>query len=183
MAQGWPVVSGFLLRKLYADLVTPDGQVVVVYLGWLSVAGLRTAYAAIESYLPDGTRQVIRGRPDAAQPRRAYVPAGAPRRAAHLAPGRPADQPARALARCGAVRAGQRLVGRSNNARALRLRVLRLGAAAPAAPDARAAPAAVGADTPARPHDCLQHGRPRQRRAVDPAGGVDGSWGAGGTDR
>jgi len=69
MAQGWPVVSGFLLRKLYADLVTPDGQVVVVYLGWLSVAGLRTAYAAIESYLPDGTRQVIRGRPDAAQPR------------------------------------------------------------------------------------------------------------------
>ncbi len=62
------MVSPYLLRKVYADLVSDDGEVLVVYLGWLRTAGLRTAYAAVERYAPDGTRTIVRGRPPAAEP-------------------------------------------------------------------------------------------------------------------
>ncbi|MGW0229982.1 hypothetical protein ACWDWO_16835 [Actinopolymorpha singaporensis] len=64
------VRRGFLLRKLYADLVGPDGDVVIAYLAWLRVAGVHIPYGAVEHYLPDGRREVLRGRPIAGAPRR-----------------------------------------------------------------------------------------------------------------
>lgn len=64
------MVGGFSLRKLYADLVTARGDVVVCYLAWLDLAGLRTAYAAVEHYTPDGRRTVTLGHPPAAEPQR-----------------------------------------------------------------------------------------------------------------
>lgn len=62
----------FRYRKLYADLVTPDGTVAVVYLTWLEVAGLRRASAGAELYHPDGRREVRR----ACRPFAAMDPAG-----------------------------------------------------------------------------------------------------------
>jgi hypothetical protein len=62
--------GAFHLRKLYADLVSPDGCVIVVYLGWLTAAGLRVGYAAVEHYAADGTRRVYRGQPVADEPAR-----------------------------------------------------------------------------------------------------------------
>jgi len=50
---------GFRFEKLYADLVTPDGTVCVVYLAWLHAWGLRRGFAGLEVYWPDGRREVV----------------------------------------------------------------------------------------------------------------------------
>ncbi len=49
----------FRFRKLYADVVLSDGQVVVLYLAWLDCGSIHSAAAAIERYGPDGTRIVL----------------------------------------------------------------------------------------------------------------------------
>ena len=50
----------FRFRKLYADLVTDDGAVCVVYLAWLEAWSVRTAFAGVELYGPSGRREVLR---------------------------------------------------------------------------------------------------------------------------
>lgn len=52
----------FRFRKLYADLVAPDGTVTVVYLTWLDAWGARQAAAGVEQYSPDGRREVSHAR-------------------------------------------------------------------------------------------------------------------------
>lgn len=52
----------FRFRKLYADVVAEDGTVGIVYLSWLEAWGLRTRYAAIELYRPDGRREILSAR-------------------------------------------------------------------------------------------------------------------------
>ncbi|MET9018409.1 hypothetical protein ABZV93_00350 [Actinopolymorpha sp. NPDC004070] len=64
------VRRGFLLRKLYADVVGADGEVLVAHLAWLRVAGIHTPYAVVERYPAGGGREVLRGRPIAGSPRR-----------------------------------------------------------------------------------------------------------------
>lgn len=54
---------GFQFEKLYADVVTPDGTVCIAYLAWLDVWGLRSAYAGLELYWPDGRREVVQAQP------------------------------------------------------------------------------------------------------------------------
>jgi hypothetical protein len=54
---------GFRLEKLYADLITADGTVCVAYQAWLDAWGIRRAFAGLELYWPDGTRDVIQARP------------------------------------------------------------------------------------------------------------------------
>ena len=49
----------FHFRKLYADIVTDDGTVCVVYLAWFECLGLRRAYGAVELYWPDGRSEVL----------------------------------------------------------------------------------------------------------------------------
>src|SRR5215212_1719791 len=53
----------YRFTKLYCDLVADDGTVVVAYVAWLDLFGSRTAYAGVELYGADGTREVIRARP------------------------------------------------------------------------------------------------------------------------
>ena len=48
----------FSYRKVYADLVTPAGDVMVLYLSWLDAWRLRQARAALELYPAGGRRQV-----------------------------------------------------------------------------------------------------------------------------
>jgi hypothetical protein len=55
----------FRLRKLYADVVSGDGTVTVVYLTWLEAWGARFAAAGVERYGPDGRRSVLHARPPA----------------------------------------------------------------------------------------------------------------------
>jgi len=50
----------FRFRKLYADLVTPDGSVTIVYLSCLELWGVRTAFAGVELYSCRGRRRVLR---------------------------------------------------------------------------------------------------------------------------
>ncbi|MFD2082548.1 hypothetical protein SAMN05421678_1026 [Actinopolymorpha cephalotaxi] len=64
------VRRGFLLRKLHADVVSDDGDVLVAHLAWLRVAGVHTPYAVVERYPAGGGREVLRGRPIAGSPRR-----------------------------------------------------------------------------------------------------------------
>ena len=64
------VRRGFLLRKLYADVVGSDGEVLVAHLAWLRVAGVHTPYAVVERFPAGGGREVLRGRPIAGSPRR-----------------------------------------------------------------------------------------------------------------
>jgi hypothetical protein len=52
----------YRFTKLYSDLVCDDGTVVVAYAAWLDLFASRTAYAGVELYGPDGTRDVIRAR-------------------------------------------------------------------------------------------------------------------------
>lgn len=52
----------YRFTKLYSDLVADDGSVVVAYAAWLDLFGSRTAYAGVELYAPDGSRDVIRAR-------------------------------------------------------------------------------------------------------------------------
>jgi hypothetical protein len=52
----------YRFTKLYSDLVADDGTVVVAYAAWLDLFGSRTAYAGVELYGPDGSRDVIRAR-------------------------------------------------------------------------------------------------------------------------
>ncbi len=52
----------FRFKKLYADCVTDDGTVCVVYVAWLDVFGARSTHAGLELYSPDGRREVIRAR-------------------------------------------------------------------------------------------------------------------------
>jgi hypothetical protein len=49
----------FVLEKWYVDTLTPEGAVVIVYLGWLRVLGLRVARVTAELFRPDGT--TVRG--------------------------------------------------------------------------------------------------------------------------
>jgi hypothetical protein len=55
----------FRLRKLYADVVSGDGSVTVVYLTWLEAWGARFASAGVERYGKDGGRSVLHARPPA----------------------------------------------------------------------------------------------------------------------
>lgn len=52
----------FRFRKIYADLVTDDGTVVVAYLARTDAWGLRSGAGGLELYRPDGSREVIRSR-------------------------------------------------------------------------------------------------------------------------
>ncbi len=49
-------------RKLYADLVTADGSVCIVYVVWSELLGLRHGSAGYELYTPDGRREVVHSR-------------------------------------------------------------------------------------------------------------------------
>src|SRR5437016_12792441 len=55
----------FRFRKLYADVVSDDGTVTIVYLTWLELWGARFASAGVERYGPDGSRDVQHARPQA----------------------------------------------------------------------------------------------------------------------
>src|SRR5207244_12700079 len=44
----------FRFRKLYADVVSDDGTVTIVYLTWLELWGARFASAGVERYGSDG---------------------------------------------------------------------------------------------------------------------------------
>jgi len=57
----------FRFRKLYADVVSGDGTVTIVYLTWLELWGARFASAGVERYGPDGGREVQHARPQAWQ--------------------------------------------------------------------------------------------------------------------
>ncbi len=57
----------FEFKKLYADLITRDGDVCIVYLAWLNAWGFRTAFAGLELYWADGRREVIRAKPTVPQ--------------------------------------------------------------------------------------------------------------------
>ena len=48
----------YTFEKLYADLVTDDGTVCIVYLTWTSLLGVRQGSAGYELYTPDGRREV-----------------------------------------------------------------------------------------------------------------------------
>ena len=49
----------YAFRKLYADLISEDGTVCVVYVTWLEALGLVLPYAGVEIYWPDGRREVL----------------------------------------------------------------------------------------------------------------------------
>jgi hypothetical protein len=51
----------FAFRKVYADLVTPDATVAVVYLGWARFLGRWFPRCGVEIYRPDGTRTLLHG--------------------------------------------------------------------------------------------------------------------------
>jgi hypothetical protein len=55
----------FLFQKLYADVVTPDGTACIAYVSSLDAWGLRSTFAGLEVYWPDGLREVARARPHA----------------------------------------------------------------------------------------------------------------------
>ena len=48
--------AAYEYRKVYADLITEAGEVLVVYLNYVKVAGVWTARAGVERYQPDGQR-------------------------------------------------------------------------------------------------------------------------------
>jgi hypothetical protein len=50
-------------EKLYADLVTPDGAVYLLYLATLDLLGTKYRYAGLECYSASGERQVIAATP------------------------------------------------------------------------------------------------------------------------
>ena len=54
--------GGVVLEKLYCDLVTPEGELWVVYVSRSRVLGVRQRAAGVERYLPDGTREVFHAR-------------------------------------------------------------------------------------------------------------------------
>jgi hypothetical protein len=58
----------YAFEKLYADLVTDDGTVCIVYLTWTEILGLRHATAGYELYTPDGKREVVHARRAPARP-------------------------------------------------------------------------------------------------------------------
>jgi hypothetical protein len=53
-------VKGYAFHKLYADLVTPDGGVLVTYLSWVQLGLYGRMDAGVERYHPDGRREVLR---------------------------------------------------------------------------------------------------------------------------
>jgi len=53
-------VKSLRFRKLYADLITEEGTVCIVYQSWFDGLGLHRAYGAIELYWAEGKREVIR---------------------------------------------------------------------------------------------------------------------------
>lgn len=53
--------AAYEYRKIYADCVTPDGDVCVLYLNYVRMAGIWTARASVELYSPDGHRQLVHG--------------------------------------------------------------------------------------------------------------------------
>src|SRR2546426_12138620 len=57
----------FRFRKLYADVVSDDGPVTIVYLTWLELWGARFASAGVERYGSDGGRDVQHAPPQAWQ--------------------------------------------------------------------------------------------------------------------
>lgn len=48
----------YSFRKVYADVVTPDGTLCVVYLVWVRLLGRWFGRSGVEVYAPDGTRTV-----------------------------------------------------------------------------------------------------------------------------
>jgi hypothetical protein len=52
----------YAFEKLYADLITNDGTVCIVYVAWTELLGLRHQSAGLELYTPDGRREVIQAR-------------------------------------------------------------------------------------------------------------------------
>lgn len=58
----------YAFEKLYADLVSADGTVCIVYLAWTELFGLRHRSAGLELYTPDGRREVIHARGVLAMP-------------------------------------------------------------------------------------------------------------------
>jgi hypothetical protein len=55
------VSAAYEYRKVYADLVTPEGEVLVVYLNYVKVGGVWTARASVELYQPTGERTLHHG--------------------------------------------------------------------------------------------------------------------------
>jgi hypothetical protein len=55
----------FRFRKLYADIVSSDGTVSIVYLAWLEALGVRFSSASVERYHADGRHDVQHARPPA----------------------------------------------------------------------------------------------------------------------
>jgi hypothetical protein len=51
--------AAYEFRKIYLDCITPAGEVVVLYLNWVRLAGAWIARRSLERYAPDGTRTVI----------------------------------------------------------------------------------------------------------------------------
>ncbi|HSU40653.1 MAG TPA: hypothetical protein VLJ38_13835, partial [Polyangiaceae bacterium] len=52
----------YAFEKLYADLVTADGTVCIVYVAWTELFGVRRQTAGVELYTPDGRREVMHAR-------------------------------------------------------------------------------------------------------------------------
>ncbi|HTQ06188.1 MAG TPA: hypothetical protein VMI54_20140 [Polyangiaceae bacterium] len=52
----------YAFEKLYADLVTSDGTVCIVYVAWTELFGVRRQSAGIELYTPEGRREVVHAR-------------------------------------------------------------------------------------------------------------------------
>ncbi|HOX47241.1 MAG TPA: hypothetical protein PK668_26845 [Myxococcota bacterium] len=75
-------MRGYAFAKLYADLVTPDGGVLVTYLSWVRLGLHERMDAGLERYLPDGRREVLRS----PAPPRGFAPE-------HLALGRTLELP------------------------------------------------------------------------------------------
>jgi hypothetical protein len=51
----------YTFRKVYADVVTPNGTLCVVYLVWVRLLGRWFGRSGVEVYAPDGTRTVYAG--------------------------------------------------------------------------------------------------------------------------
>lgn len=53
--------TAYEYRKVYADCVTPEGEVCVLYLHYVRIAGVWTARASVERYHADGQRELVHG--------------------------------------------------------------------------------------------------------------------------
>lgn len=53
--------TAYEYRKVYADCVTPEGEVCVLYLNYVRLAGVWTARASVEWYTASGRRELVHG--------------------------------------------------------------------------------------------------------------------------